>query len=443
MALRAEATYGRFQAYSRAVRELERAVGAVSGGRAGLADYRDPERLPTRRADLLAEADSWEQSPYAALYRELVTEALESSPHDEIGVSISYLSQALPAFALLGYLRAAYPGRRVVAGGGLVNSWLGQGLVGSGETFGGLVDALAPGRGEEALSARYGLAALPAAPRFDGFDWASYAAPYRVLPYNFSWSCPYKKCAFCPEAAEGYPYRAVKPELALEELRGLCERWEPGLIHFTDSEIAPPYLRALAAGGPWPEGRPVPWYGFARFGEELADHAFCRALAASGCAMLQLGLESGSQVVLDAMGKGTRLAHAEAALKALSDAGIATYVYLLFGTPAEGRDEALATRDFVARMAGHIGFINAAVFNLPASSALAAGLTTRPFNEGDLSLYRDFAHPMGWDRARVRAFLKEDFGSEPAIAAILARTPPVYTSSHAPIIRAAESPTAP
>jgi len=159
--------------------------------------------------------------------------------------------------------------------------------------------------------------------------------------------------------------------------------------------------------------------------------------------MLQLGLESGSQVVLDAMGKGRRLAHAEAALKALSDAGIAPYVYLLFGTPAEGRDEALATRDFVARMAGHIGFINAAVFNLPASSALAAGLTTRPFNEGDLSLYRDFAHPMGWDRARVRAFLKEDFGSEPAIAAILARTPPVYTSSHAPIIRAAESPTAP
>ena len=65
--------------------------------------------------------------------------------------------------------------------------------------------------------------------------------------------------------------------------------------------------------------------------------------------MLKLGLESGDQDVLDALGKGIDLATAARALAALKQAGIGTYVYLLFGTPAEDRASALKTLAFVAR----------------------------------------------------------------------------------------------
>jgi len=92
----------------------------------------------------------------------------------------------------------------------------------------------------------------------------------------------------------------------------------------------------------------------------------------------------------------------------------------------------LRTRDFVAERAGAIGFINAAIFNLPATSAEAAGMETRDFYEGDLALYREFTHPAGWNRAQVRRFLADDFAGHPSIAPILRRTPPVFTSSHAP-----------
>ena len=51
--------------------------------------------------------------------------------------------------------------------------------------------------------------------------------------------------------------------------------------------------------------------------------------------MLKIGLESGDQGVLDALDKGIILTEASMALKNLSDAGIGTYIYLLFGTPSE------------------------------------------------------------------------------------------------------------
>ena len=51
--------------------------------------------------------------------------------------------------------------------------------------------------------------------------------------------------------------------------------------------------------------------------------------------MLKLGVESGDQAVLDRMQKGIDLQTASLALKTLKRAGIASYVYLLFGTPGE------------------------------------------------------------------------------------------------------------
>jgi hypothetical protein len=83
-------------------------------------------------------------------------------------------------------------------------------------------------------------------------------------------------------------------------------------------------------------------------------------------------------------------------------------------------------------MSDRISFLNLAIFNLPASSPEAATLETRDFYDGDLSLYRDFVHPAGWDRDEVRAFIAKEVVGDPAIRKIAARTPPVFTSNHAP-----------
>jgi hypothetical protein len=417
--------------YARAVLDLNRALKAAGRGLGvvpSLANYEDSSLSPLKAADLRASASRFEENLFFPFFERRLEETFKDFPAGNVGISVSFLSQALCAFAIAGYIRARHPEKRIVLGGGLVTSWVAQGRVAEGESFGGLVDAIIPGRGEEGLGRWLGATlARSAAPDYDDLAANPYFSPRRVIPYNFTTGCPWKKCVFCPEKAEDSPYFGLGAAESRAEIEGLVKRYEPGLLHFTDNEIAPLYLAALAENPPG-----APWYGFARFSPRLADPGFCRRLAVSGCLMLQLGLESGDQAVLDAMGKGTRIGEIERILDNLKAAGIGTYLYVLFGTPSENRESALVTRDFIEERAGSIDFLNVAVFNMPSTSEEAPLLSMRDFYEGELSLYREFVHPRGWNRDAVRSFLSRDFETSPGIKSILLRNPPVFTSNHAP-----------
>jgi radical SAM superfamily enzyme YgiQ (UPF0313 family) len=133
------------------------------------------------------------------------------------------------------------------------------------------------------------------------------------------------------------------------------------------------------------------------------------------------------------MRKGIDLETASLSLKALKKAGIAAYVYLLFGTPEETLSEARKTLEFVVRHKDEISFLNLAIFNMPVCGPEAGKFQTSSFYEGDLTLYTDFSHPKGWDRKQVRRFIDNEFKRNKAVAEILRREPPIFTSNHAPL----------
>jgi radical SAM superfamily enzyme YgiQ (UPF0313 family) len=221
----------------------------------------------------------------------------------------------------------------------------------------------------------------------------------------------------------------------MNDLQALVAKMKPILIHFLDNAIRPSLMEKIIENPPG-----VPWYGFARITPHLRDADFCRALQRSGCVMLQLGLESGDQGVLDRLQKGINLEMASGVLRNLAGAGIAPYVYLLFGTPEETAIQARKTLDFTVQHGEEIRFLNLALFNLPVYSREAAELATERFYEGDLSLYTNFLHPQGWGRKRVRQFLDKEFKRHPAISPILRRDPPFFTSNHAPFFCLAQDP---
>ncbi|HTR45685.1 MAG TPA: radical SAM protein, partial [Thermodesulfovibrionales bacterium] len=222
-------------------------------------------------------------------------------------------------------------------------------------------------------------------------------------------------------------YVPVPADRARDDLQKIAGRVRPDLIHLLDNAVSVQLMTDLAER---PLG--VPWHGFARIDRSIADREFCAALKWSGCVTLNLGLESGDQEVLDRLEKGIRLETASLALKSLKEAGIAVYVYLMFGTPSETPGAARRTLEFIARHHEEIGFLNLALFNMPITGPEAGELGTSRFYEGDLSLYTDFSHPEGWDRKQVRSFLENEFKRHRAVSAILRRDPPVFTSSHAP-----------
>ncbi len=427
--------------YRRIVGDLDRLLGkgpwSRSGRRLGLVDATDDRLQPTRSTDLLRAAGQPLDDPFVSALRQRLEEILRVEDPGVIGISLNYLSQALSAFAFAGLIRRIAPRVRLVAGGGLVTTWMSR--PGWRSPFGDLFDDLVPGPGEVALmniiknikcpSIEPGARAPveTAAAAFDLLPVRDYVSPGVILPVSASSGCYWRRCSFCPEKAEGNAWRPADHGELLQGMHGMTERMRPRLIHWLDNALSPAFMNALIGSPPG-----VPWFGFARFEPFLAESGVAEELKRSGCAMLQLGLESGDQGVLDALGKGIRLDVAEDILEKLHRAGIGTYVYLLFGTPAEDETAARRTLDWVARRAGTIDFLNLAIFNLPAYAAEAAALEVRPFSDGDLPLYLEFVHPRGWNRGLVRRFLDGTFRRDEAIRSILRRDPPFFTSSHAP-----------
>jgi radical SAM superfamily enzyme YgiQ (UPF0313 family) len=415
----------------------------------GLADYYHHRLWPVRSGDLIAAAEEPEKNPFYDYFKKRLPEVLEKtfSPRRHegregnlekkyrgegqegplVGFSLNYLSQALTTFAMIGYIRKEFPGARIVMGGGLVTSWMKR--PGWKNPFGGLVDHLIAGPGEGPLLDLHNIEQdnrRNALPNYSSLPLGDYLSPGFILPYSASSGCYWNKCSFCPEMAERNPYIPVPTGRAMNDLSVLIRKTNPVLVHLLDNAVSPALLHALAEK---PLG--VPWYGFARINKDLADPDFCSALKRSGCVMLKLGLESGDQGVLDKMQKGIDLETASQALKNLRAAGIASYVYLLFGTPAESAVEARRTLEFTVRHCDTITFMNLAIFNMPACSAEAGEYETEQFYEGDLSLYAGFKHPRRWDRKQVRRFLDVEFKKHPAIAAIVNNNPPIFTSNHA------------
>ena len=427
--LRLPELYRSFDRYQRVVNDLGRVLelaGRRSGCRITLANYDDPTRTPLSSADLLASAEQFETNHFHAWFSPLLKKALAAEQPEYVGLSLSYLSQALTGFAVAGFIRHHFPDIKIVAGGGLITTWMSSPAWNN--PFQGLIDHCLAGSGENQLLQLFGSESRPGLGRFCYEDsrLADYLSPGVVVPYAASHGCYWQKCQFCPDFAEGSCYQAKPATEAVAEIDNLVHTHKPALVHLLDNAVSPALLRELAD-----QRVGIPWYGFARFEKDLEDFDFCVALRRSGCVMLKLGLESGSARVLDRLNKGIDLVRASRILDNLQRAGIGAYVYLLFGTPAETESEALLTLEFVRTHWQAITYLNLAIFNMPVCSPEAADLHNR-FSDGDLSLYCDFVHPCGWDRKAVRGFLQKKFRKDPLVRKIELRSPGVFGSNHAP-----------
>jgi hypothetical protein len=464
--VRRSAALSCFARYEAAVRHLDRALsafrGACGGERVTLGDYHHGTLSPFAPADLARLAEGASSTLFAGYFRSVLLPRVERLAPRLIGLSVNYRHQVLPAFELAGLLRRRFPGIPVVGGGGMFSSWR-TALVRSD------LD-LAPfswivcGPGESSLAALAAAAARgdrpPAGPAcfleggsctafrpdFDFAPLGDYLSPAPVLPLGASRGCYWRRCLFCPEAAAPtQPYLCLDPAEFPALLRDLALRYGVARFHLTDNAVPVPVLEAMASRRE--DLRGLSWHGFARFERAFLRRDLADGLAESGCRLLQLGLESGSQRVLDRLGKGTRLDEAAAILSILGKAGIRSYVYVMLGTPGETEEDAEKTLAFLERHAGEIDYLNIAIMNLPRESELPpgpgiSGIRVAPPSEGaePLRLYRPFEPANGWGRSAVRRFLARRLLARPAIREIVGRTPPFFTSNHAVFFRGKGAP---
>lgn len=194
--------------------------------------------------------------------------------------------------------------------------------------------------------------------------WAELSSPARELvslePYRAAWieahgyfstnmvasrGCPYR-CNWCAKPISGDKFHLRPAAAVAEEMKDLKTHAGAQHIWFGDDVFAlnAHWVRQFAEEVE-ARGASIPFKIQSRANLMTGDTV--RNLEIAGCAEVWMGVESGSQAVLDAMDKGLKLESVIAARRRLRTAGIRACYFLQFGYPGETWTELRQTIELV------------------------------------------------------------------------------------------------
>ena len=188
-------------------------------------------------------------------------------------------------------------------------------------------------------------------PAWDLIDADRYRQVWLGAHSEFSWNmatsrgCPYS-CNWCAKPTFGRRYTVRSPEDVALEMRRLKTELRPDHLWFTDDilglDLA--WLRDFADEVQRLDAH-IPFTMQSRV-NLMTDKAVA-ALADAGARDVWLGVESGSQKILDAMEKGTTVEAARTATRTLKAHGVKACWFIQLGYPGEAWEDLLATRDLI------------------------------------------------------------------------------------------------
>jgi anaerobic magnesium-protoporphyrin IX monomethyl ester cyclase len=148
--------------------------------------------------------------------------------------------------------------------------------------------------------------------------------------------CPFH-CNWCAKPIWGQRYNVRSPENVIAEMNWLQDNYQPDHIWFVDDifGLKPGWVSRFAELAE-SQDTTIPFKCLDRV-DLLLREGEIESLRQAGCEIVWVGAESGSQKVLDAMDKGTRVDQIYAAAQALKSAGIQVGFFLQFGYPGEDR----------------------------------------------------------------------------------------------------------
>lgn len=194
-------------------------------------------------------------------------------------------------------------------------------------------------------------------PDYRGFEIDRYIHKDHIFSIAFSRGC-IRKCKFCtnPASWESFRRRSAKqvtkemrwqkecfPELHKLEVQGAAINLDIEML----SELCDEIIRT---------GLNIKWGGSLLIRKEMTAELIAK-MAKAGCNCLGFSLESGSQKIVDSMGKGFQIADADRIIKAAHEAGIETILTLIVGFPGETQSDFSETMSFIERNKTNISWM--------------------------------------------------------------------------------------
>lgn len=270
-------------------------------------------------------------------------------------LGLSVYSGTLPASLLAFKLaKEKYPDILTVMGGGIFSSELSKGsanfehflrqapyidkiIIGEGE---GLFLKLLQGE----LPAKQGVFTLkdidnqyigPTAlttPDFSDYDLNFYAQ----MASSTSRSCPFQ-CNFCVETVYWGKYRKKSAQQIASEMKTLYQRHGRQLFLMCDSLLNP--VISDLANECLKSDIALYWGGYLRVNTGVCDKNNTALWRRGGFYRARLGIESGSQRILEAMKKKITISQVKEAVSSLAGAGIKTTAMFVIGYPGETEED--------------------------------------------------------------------------------------------------------
>ncbi|MFH1531307.1 MAG: radical SAM protein [Pseudomonadota bacterium] len=273
--------------------------------------------------------------------------------------------------------RQRFPGVPLIVGGPQVTAFPEEtlrhsvfdlGVIGDGErTLDGILGRLA---GDEPLAGLPGTAwreagdirvdhevpwcrdidALPM-PALDLLPLDRYTSVVMRRPYTAilaSRGCPYR-CGFCSQIYTGDTFRTHSPERVLAEMVRAEEVFGAREVVLFDETFGARRREALEICERLARrGLSLRWNARTRI--DLLDGELLRAMRDAGCYFLHLGIESGTQRILDSMRKKTNLEQIERVVHEARSMGYQLHGYFMLGYPGETEEEMRRTMAFSRKL---------------------------------------------------------------------------------------------
>ncbi len=190
-------------------------------------------------------------------------------------------------------------------------------------------------------------------PAWDLLDAEPYRAAWKSAHGHFSMNvvssrgCPYR-CNWCAKPIWGDSYHCRSPRLVAEELRAMKNRFAPDRIWLADDifALSQHWTHEFADAVEALDAK-IPFKMQSRC--DLMTRETVDDLRRAGCEEVWMGVESGSQDILDAMEKGTRVWQVFEARENLRRHGIRAGFFLQFGYPGETWKEIEQTIELVRK----------------------------------------------------------------------------------------------
>jgi len=194
-------------------------------------------------------------------------------------------------------------------------------------------------------------------PDYSDIDLANYNNR-NMLPMVFYRGC-LRRCVFCNTAITWKTFRSRSAKNIFEEMMHQIKLF-PELHKFDiddtalnlNIEMVSELCDLIIANG-----LKINWGGMALIREKMSG-PLLKKMAKAGCNCIGYGLESGSQKIIDRMGKGFKIDVAEKVIRDTYSAGIETILGIIIGFPGETEEDFEDTLKFIQRNKDFVSWVH-------------------------------------------------------------------------------------